>query len=178
MREGGRCFVACLELGLKQLQIRGRVVVLLALVGVREGEERRVLLRDDQLPEIVVDALQIDEVGVERLVVLEEGAAGVGAVVDGAQIVAEERLQVADERVGEAFVGLGVGPLDRDDQVRRGADAIARSLAGSASSGSSCGNSSVKSERSCKREAASTARLKRISPASAINESWRARNPM
>ena len=94
---------------------------------VGEGDERRVLLGDEQLLQIVVGPLEVAEIGVESLVVLEERFADVGAVVDGTEIRPHQPPQPHDERFGEALVG-GDGPPDPHNQVGRPADALGELL--------------------------------------------------
>ena len=89
------------------------------------GTNAGFFLETSSFSQIVVGAPQIDEVGVEDLVLLEERSGGVGAVVDGAQVASHERPQVGDQRVGEPLVGARVRALDRDHQRRAGAHPIA-----------------------------------------------------
>ena len=68
---------AALDVPLQPPEIRRRIVLLLAELGVGEGDEGRILPGDEQLLEIVVGPPQIAEVGVEELVPLVERSGGV-----------------------------------------------------------------------------------------------------
>ena len=123
-----RALLALLQLVAKEGEVPGRVVVLLGAVRVGEGDEGRILPRHQQLLQVVVDALEVDKVGIEHLVALEEGLRRVGTVVDRAQIGAQQRLQPLDHRLGESFIGERIGALNGDDQRRGRAHAVPNPL--------------------------------------------------